>query len=154
MNTRSLPLVVALLAVGCGGAAQEVAVGETNIADEILAGSHVEEPIAFSPPGTVARADLDALLAGGPGPVLALVVTEPHKRAGRFVGFRIVSFTQGEPTAVDLRAGDVVLAINDRRIERPEHLFEVYEQLKTADELSFEIERAGRAETLTYPIEP
>jgi type II secretory pathway component PulC len=140
------------LAVGCGGAATQTEIVETDISTQIES-TRVEEPEPAAP-GTIKRAQLDEFLAGGPAPILALVVTEPYRERGRFVGFRIVSFTQGEPAAIDLRPGDVILAVNGRRIERPEHYFEVFEALKQADAISFDLRRDGTDQQLVYPIVP
>ena len=145
--------LLAALAIGCGGTATQTEIVETDISTQIEA-SPRPELATPSTPGTIDRSALDELLAGGPAPILGMVVTEPYRERGRFVGFRIVSFTQGEPTAIDLRPGDVILAINGRRIERPEHYFEVFEALKRADELSFDVKRDGVDQQLTYPIVP
>lgn len=150
-----LPTITGLtvLAIGCGGAAAQTEIVETDISTQIEA-AESEAPTAPMTPGTIARGELDELLADGPAPILAMVVTEPYRERGRFVGFRIVSFTQGQPTAIDLRPGDVILAVNGRRIERPEHYFEVFEALKQADQLSFDVRRDGVDQQLTYPIVP
>jgi type II secretory pathway component PulC len=152
MSKLPITALLAALAFGCGGTATQVEVVETDISLEIESVKADEHTPAA--PGTIKRAQLDELLAGGPAPILAMVVTEPYRERGRFVGFRIISFTQGEPTVVDLRAGDVILAVNGHRIERPEHYFEVYEALKTADQLSFDVMRDGVDQQLTYPIVP
>jgi type II secretory pathway component PulC len=153
MINRLIPIAICALTGACGGAAEQTAVAETDIASEYasMEVETIQDPVE---PGTISRRDLDELLAHGPAPILAMVLTEPHRRAGRFVGFRIVAFPAGDPTAVDLRTGDVILAINGRRIERPEHYFEVFEALKTADEIELRLEREGRDQTLTYPIVP
>jgi len=151
-STIALGLLV-VAAAGCGASTAQTEIVETDISTQIEAADSAPVTPAI-PPGTIGRQQLDELLAGGPAPILAMVVTEPYRERGRFVGFRIVSFTQGEPTAIDLRAGDVILAINGKRIERPEHYFEVFEALKQADELSFDLRRDGADQRLSYPIVP
>jgi type II secretory pathway component PulC len=154
MITRLTAIALLSYAAGCGGATVEAPITETDLGTEI-AELNAEPPApAPATPATISRADLDRFLAGGPAPVLALVVTEPYKEHGRFVGFQIKAFTQGEPTAIDLRPGDVILAINGRRIERPEHYFEVFEALKTAHQLRFDLRRDGEKQRLVYPIVP
>jgi len=152
MTARTAILALAWLTASCGGAAVEGELTETDLGTALAEQS--AEPPPPARPGTIARADLDEVLARGPAPLLALVVTEPYREQGRFVGFRILEFPQGEPTAIDLREGDVILDVNGRRIERPEHLFEIFEQLKTADRIVLRLKRDGRDETLTYPIVP
>ncbi|MBW2276537.1 MAG: hypothetical protein JRF63_03530 [Deltaproteobacteria bacterium] len=152
--TRLLTLsIFAACVFGCGATTTQTEIVETDISTQIES-SKSAVPVAATPPGTIGRQQLDELLAGGPAPILALVETEPYRERGRFVGFRIVSFPKGEPSAIDLRTGDVILAVNGHRIERPEHYFEVFEALKTAEQLSFDVKRDGAKQQLVYPIVP
>ena len=153
MTKPTTTILLAALAIGCGATASQTEIVETDISTQIESTAS-EVPVAATPPGTIARGQLDELLAGGPAPILALVETEPYRERGRFVGFRIVAFPQGDPTGIDLRAGDVILAVNGHRIERPEHYFEVFEALKTAEQLSFDLKRDGAKQQLVYPIVP
>lgn len=105
--------------------------------------------------GTLSRGELDAVLDAGIPAFLAKVETEPETADGRFVGFRIVSFFPGDArfAAGPVRVGDVVLAVNGLVIERPEHLFRVWQELRVASGLDIDILRGGRPERLSYPIE-
>jgi len=100
------------------------------------------------------RAALDELLAKGPAYVLAMVQTDSVMAGGRFTGFKIVSFRTALPAYLELAPGDVVTRVNDLPIERPEQFFEVFEKLKTATEVKFDILRDGAPKTLVYPIVP
>lgn len=103
-------------------------------------------------PGFITRRDLDTVLAAGPGAILAAVITEPVLKNGRFIGFKIARFSGDAPRAIDLRAGDVILKANGRKIERPENYFAVLEDLRIASELRFDVLRNGEPTTLIYPI--
>ena len=101
------------------------------------------------------RADVDAVLQAGIPAFLSRVEIEPEAADGRFVGFRVVSFFPGDArfSGGPIRAGDVVLAVNGLAIERPEHLFRVWQELRVASEISVDLVRAGRPTRLSYPIE-
>jgi type II secretory pathway component PulC len=149
---------IALLLLGgvtatCGGGQPEPTL---TVEESSLIGP--EEP-APPPPepacagDRIARADLTAVLDAGPAPLLALVETRPRHRDGRFVGFEIVAFSDGEPPACPaLRAGDVLVSVNGKRIERPEHYFEVFQELRGAAALELELIRGGRTTMLNYAI--
>ncbi|MCP4199917.1 MAG: hypothetical protein GY762_22465 [Proteobacteria bacterium] len=158
MKTIILSFFVVLL--GCG-AAQKVETDES--APLIDESEHVSEPVVGEsgkpvpetpplPPGAIQRADLQGVLAAGPAALLQKVVTEPVRKNGKFVGFRIAKFTQRPPMAIDLRPGDVVLSVNGRKIERPENYFQVFEELQVASELRFKLLRDNDVTTLLYPI--
>ena len=113
-------------------------------------------PIAIptGPAGSIARADLDRVLAASPGAFLARVDSEPVVRSGRFVGWRIRSLFSGDArfAASALLPGDIVTRINDRPIERPEQFSDVWHSLGAARELRVAVIRAGKAGTLLFPI--
>lgn len=100
----------------------------------------------------IQRNDLRAALSAGPAALLAKVQTKAILNNGKFVGFKIVRFNQGEPKIPELRVGDVVISINGHKVERPEDYFEIFQKLKTAKELSFNILRSGVPESLKYAI--
>lgn len=136
----------------CGGAEAKIEAAPPAPREPAVAEATTPNPRAGEVSGAIVRKELDAVLAGGPGRLLGWVTTEPYRSNGRFVGFRIAMFTRGAPQKIDLRVGDVILAVNDRRIERPEHLFEVFETLAFADELVFELLRDGERLERRYPI--
>jgi type II secretory pathway component PulC len=100
------------------------------------------------------RAALDGLLSKGPAYVLAMVQIDSAKKDGKFVGFEIVSFRTELPAYLDLRPGDVVTRVNDLPIERPEQFFDVFEELKTAAEVKFDVLRDGAPKMIAVPIVP
>ncbi len=102
--------------------------------------------------GKILRSDLMVVINQGPAVLLSKVETKPFKQQGKFLGFQIAAFTQGMPTVIDLKPGDVILKVNGRKVERPEHYFEIFQELKVAGELRFDILRDGAAQTLLYPI--
>jgi type II secretory pathway component PulC len=151
--TRAFYLILIVAwATGCGAASTDLAmVDETSLSSDPEGGETVPDEICVGEP-KIMRRDLDELLANGPAYVLALVQSDSHKVDGRFVGFRIVSFRVDLDPCIDLREDDVVTLVNGKSIERPEHYFEVFETLKTAHKVQFDILRDGVLLVLTYPV--
>lgn len=147
---RLLLVCVTSLAFACGGPSRSVA---------------VEEPVAEVDPGTlppaapptregaIARAELDQVLAGGPGRFLQQVETEPHLEEGRFVGFRLRALRAPWMSGVDLREGDTLVSVNGMPVERPEQALSVWNGLHVASELTVEILRDGEPRQLRFAIE-
>lgn len=105
--------------------------------------------------GAVRRAALIRAAASGVGVLLRNGISvEARKDEGRFRGWAVRSLFPGDPcwARVDLRAGDIVLRINGKRIERPEQAHDVLQSLRTAPAIVVEYERAGAPLTLRVPI--
>lgn len=139
-------LLIPLLVAACGGAQDE---GTKTTPDTAATAE------AATPPETeLRRAALDGLIAEGPAYALAMVQTEAAKEKGRFVGFTIVSFRAKPPAYLDLRPGDVVTRVNGLPIETPDQFFAVFEALKTAAEVRFDVLREGEPEAIVVPVVP
>jgi len=106
-------------------------------------------------PGRLWRRDVVAALSRGLGDVLSRLQVEPALGAGKFLGWRIVKLRASDPLwqGVDLAPGDVVTAVNDRPIERPEQAFAAFQSLAVAKELRVTYERAGARREIVYPID-
>jgi hypothetical protein len=104
--------------------------------------------------GVISRVDLQVEVQRGIGAFLRQVRTKPALQRGRFVGWRVVELFKKRPEirVLGLRAGDTVLKVNGRSLERPEQLKLVWDGLLEASELTIEIERAGRRCELRYVI--
>ncbi|RMG99041.1 MAG: hypothetical protein D6705_04430 [Deltaproteobacteria bacterium] len=110
------------------------------------------------PEGVVYRSELDRATARGPAYLLRQLGPEPHRIDGRFVGYRITRLFPDEPglcsDPCDLHEGDVIVAVNGVRIERPEHLATLFEQLPSMTELRVDRLREGEGQSRTYRILP
>jgi S1-C subfamily serine protease len=104
--------------------------------------------------GTLARGELDQFLDAAPGAFLQRVEPEPRFVQGRFAGWRIKAFFPGDArfASVDLQAGDVVTRVNGKLLERPEHLMDMWQALRSSRELVVDVERGGKAHTLRWTI--
>jgi type II secretory pathway component PulC len=103
---------------------------------------------------SLSRRALLVVLDQSPGAFLAHVDLLPRFTGGRFAGWRVVRFFPGDDrfARVDVQAGDVVRSVNGLPIEKPEQLMALWQLLRTAPELMVELERAGAARTLRWPI--
>lgn len=113
-----------------------------------------EEP--KPPPGALWREVVNATVDQGLGYFLQRVEVEPSfDSKGSFQGFRIMELRgDGFWDGVDLRKGDVVLRVNDKPIEREGQAYEVFQELKSVDELKVQYLRQGRRMSLSYRIIP
>ena len=106
------------------------------------------------PPGTIARAEYERVLADAPGLLLAHLDAEPVLAAGKFRGWRLRSLFDGDPrfSGATIHAGDVVVAINGKKLERPEQFFEAWEAARGRSDLTVDLLRDGARQTLKWRI--
>src|SRR5262245_30781554 len=103
--------------------------------------------------GAIARGTLSTVLASGIGRFLQRLHAQPElDDKGRFAGWRIVSFAEGDASLRSsvLRPGDTVVHVNGRPIERPEQFKDVWDSLGSSTELVLQIRRAGKTTELHY----
>lgn len=106
-------------------------------------------PPTGSPPGTIRRAEFNAVLARGPQAFIRKIRVRPALRRGRrFYGWRVVSYDGPGP----IRPGDIVTRVNGRPVERPDQFMNVWRDLARADKLEVRLIRDGKLEVLTFPI--
>lgn len=106
-------------------------------------------------PGRLWRRDVVAALSRGLGDFLSHLQVEPALAAGKFHGWRVIGLRAGDPLwqGTDLAPGDIVTAVNDRPIERPEQAFAAFQSLAVAKELRVTYERNKVRRELVYPID-
>lgn len=112
---------------------------------------------AFREPGVLDRGTVDRALDAGLGVWLQRVRVEGVRdRSGRFSGWRVLALSLGGACArlVELRPGDLVVAVNGSAVERPEEAFRVWEDLRRRDRVVVEYVRAGRRGTMRLRIAP
>ena len=104
-----------------------------------------------APEGEVDRRTLDLVLLEGPTWVLERVPIEEVMEKGKFVGWRIQELP-AQWSVVDLQPGDVVTAVNDQRVEKPNDFWAAWTTLSTAKEIKIAYRRYGEPGELTVPI--
>ena len=145
---RSRLILVSLLLTACGGAATPEA--REPVAERVVAPAPPPPPVHTE--GTIARAELDQVLAEGIGRFLQRVATEPHLDQGRFVGFRFTELHSEMFAGVDLQPGDTRLSVNGLPLERPEEAVQIWNALRVASELTVEYLREGERRQLRFAI--
>ena len=104
---------------------------------------------------SLSRSAVHAVVAQGLGYFLQRVDLEdrPVFEGGRFHGFRIARLRDEKFwDGVDIKAGDVVTAVNGLPIERPEQAQTAFDSLEVSSELRVAYERAGEGRELVYAI--
>lgn len=151
------PILILLCA--CGAPAPQTETAESQTLAENPDGSQQKSQKTETAPATpapivdITRTELDDVIKKGPANILAMVQTDSIMRNGKFVGFRIVSFRTEALTILGIQPEDIVRRINGLPIERPEQFLKVFEQLKTAKELTFTVVRDSKELTLKTPIQ-
>ncbi len=131
-------------------AAQPTAAAEPEAPAPPARSTEIPEDVA----GTIPGAALDAVLDRGPGYFLAGIEVEPAFRSGKFAGWVIMRFEPEDTRVGDapLMAGDIVVAVNQHPIAKPQQLQSVWDELRTADHLVIAGERGGTTFELRYDI--
>jgi hypothetical protein len=98
----------------------------------------------------VSRSDLNEVLDGGVGRFLGNVEVAPYLDVRqRFIGWEIVRL---KLTGVDLRPGDIVLSVNQRKIERPNQVQKIWEDLRDTNAIYLSCRRAGKPFTVRIDV--
>ncbi len=144
MRASLVLTVVALLGLGCGGAPPP----------RVVAAPRPRPPAPIvTEVGVIHRAALDEVLDRGLGAFLSRVGTQASLEGGRFVGFQLVELRdEALFSGIDIRAGDVVVAVNGQSIERPEQAFTAWSGLRVASEITLAVIRDGARQDLRFPI--
>jgi type II secretory pathway component PulC len=121
-----------------------------------------EEPRRVAPrgkglrTGTIARARLVAVLDAGPGTFLRQLEVTPRLAGDRFVGWELVQLLDktGPLHDVDVVPGDVLRAVNGQALARPEQLQQLWDSLRTANQLTAQVSRGDQTLELRFTIDP
>ncbi len=108
-------------------------------------------------PGTLTRAELEALHQAGPGFALAQVQVRPvTDEDGALVGYAIASFSEGAARRLTpiLAIGDVITHMNGIRIRRPEDYFAAWTGLQGASTITLSYLRGEAPMTSTWIVNP
>lgn len=116
----------------------------------------IAPPGAHPRAGSIDRLALLRVLDAGPGGLLRTVEVSPFFEGSRFLGWRLDQIVDAASplAAVDLAAGDIILAVNRRPIARPEHVMAIWQELRAADELVCQVWRGAAAFELRFAITP
>ncbi len=77
----------------------------------------------------------------------------PHFQNGQPSGFLVSNIRQGSfVSQLGLRNGDIIKSVNGQSMDRPDQLFQAYQQLQDENMIQLEVERKGQRETFSYTI--
>ncbi len=108
-------------------------------------------PVETARANMVTRADLDAMLDGGVGRFLGYMEVAPHLNVRQqFIGWEIVKLKNR--SRVDIRPGDVVTSVNRKKIERPNQVKKIWDDLRHANAIYVAGQRAGKPFTLRIDV--
>jgi len=78
----------------------------------------------------------------------------PHYRNGKTRGFKLVGVRPNSLySAIGVKSGDVLKAVNGEEINSPNKALELFDKLKSLDNVTLDLERRGRKTTLEYTIQ-
>lgn len=106
--------------------------------------------------GTIDRAHLIAVLDAGPAMFLRQLEVTARMSGKRFAGWQLVQLLdrQSPLFEIDLVPGDVLLAVNDQPLSRPDQLQIVWDSLRTANAVRAQLWRGDAKFELAFTIEP
>ena len=160
MIVKVIVLVLAGALVACGGRQTDADEPLIDPEDPDVSGAKLGEPQEGAPQdvtpegpkvrgGTITRARLDEVLAAGQGKFLSTVEVKARVVEEDFGGWEVVRTPWSD---VDLRPGDVVLAVNGRSLEHPSDLNLLWDDLRTAEAITVEVDRTGERFSLEFVI--
>jgi general secretion pathway protein C len=83
--------------------------------------------------------------------LLSQASIQPHSTDGQADGLSVTGIKAGSIfRKMGLRNGDVVKGVNNESIKSPEDLINMYNELKSAPDISIQIQRRGEERTLNY----
>jgi len=118
------------------------------------------EQLPVAPPapgareGAIDRKALVATLDAGPGALLRHVEVAAELADHRFIGWRLIAVDPDSHTfdGVDLRPGDILVAINGRTIAHPDELQAVWDQLRSAPAIVADLRRGDAKLQLRWTV--
>lgn len=171
MSRRPLALALVLLAVACTRRSPPSRPPEHEPPPAAKAEPRAPEPAPddaaepaggdavpqdTTPPGTIAREDLERALSHGPGWLLRELAPEAERADGRFVGWRIGAVFPDAPElcagGCDLRTGDVIVSVEGDKLETPTALQRLFERADELSVLHVVRIRDGQREQLAFHI--
>jgi hypothetical protein len=110
-----------------------------------------------APPAPVTeinRASISNFVKNGPRHPLKMVEVQPAFRGSEFIGYQITAFSHegAKSFGSAIKAGDIVIAVNDRNLAMPEDYMAAWESLSTCERVSVRLIRSGRAMSLSWPV--
>ncbi len=156
--TRDVPVVDALRAALVAAGYQVDVAGRTLYVSDGALDARAEGPASTGVRAigrglyAVSRQGLDAALNDQQALMRSTRIL-PVERGGRVVGVQVFGVRPGDLLArLGVESGDTILRLNQFDIASPDRCLEAYARLRASDEITVELERAGRRVSLRYVI--
>lgn len=147
MQSARLLVVMALVAPGLGLVACGGSTPEPN--DVPVAGAAGRS----TPRSSLSRQAVEEAVDAGLGAFLQRIQVEPVTRDGAYLGFQLKAVDPaGGWSAYDVQVGDIITHANGKSLEAEVTAFEVFQELRTAQELRLSLIRDGVSRQVVIPI--
>lgn len=84
----------------------------------------------------------------------ARVIPNYDRESGSYKGFKLIGVRPNSLYRnIGIRSGDVILQVNGEEMNSPSKALELFTKLQTSNEISLDIKRRGKVETLLYKIQ-
>jgi len=84
----------------------------------------------------------------------ARVIPNYDRESGSYKGFKLIGVRPNSLYRnIGIRSGDVILQVNGEEMNSPSKALELFTKLQTSNEISMDIKRRGKVETLLYKIQ-
>jgi general secretion pathway protein C len=84
----------------------------------------------------------------------ARVIPNYDRESGSYKGFKLIGVRPNSLYRnIGIRSGDVILQVNGEEMNSPSKALELFTKLQTSNEISLDIKRRGKVETLMYKIQ-
>ncbi|MFH1532498.1 MAG: type II secretion system protein GspC [Pseudomonadota bacterium] len=84
----------------------------------------------------------------------ARVIPNYDRESGSYKGFKLIGVRPNSLYRnIGIRSGDVILQVNGEEMNSPSKALELFTKLQTSNEISLDIKRRGKVETLQYKIQ-
>jgi general secretion pathway protein C len=84
----------------------------------------------------------------------ARVIPNYDRETGGYKGFKLIGVRPNSLyRAIGIRSGDVIMQVNGEELNSPSKALELFTKLQTSNNISLDIKRRGKNETLVYKIQ-
>ncbi|MBM4372311.1 MAG: hypothetical protein FJ098_11695 [Deltaproteobacteria bacterium] len=84
----------------------------------------------------------------------ARVIPNYDRESGTYKGFKLIGVRPNSLYRnIGIRSGDVILQVNGEEMNSPSKALELFTKLQTSNEISLDVKRRGKVETLIYKIQ-
>lgn len=122
-----------------------------KISLDFPSGSEAEPVVAFAENEILLNRAALVKRMPGLNEALAQVLPVPHIVAGKIMGLKIAKIKDKELAAkAGIKEGDIIVSINDRKIENLQSALKVYQELSNEEKVNLQLKRGNEVKNLVY----